>query len=85
MKVALQIIALCCTRGGIILTANKRRSCWLVYEVGGFAWITLYIMSGLYIAIIAQAVFLVMNIFGWVKWGKDKHIGRIDIRKEWFE
>lgn len=82
MKIALQVIALCCTLGGIILTAHKNRLCWLIYEIGGFAWITLYIISGLYIAIIAQSIFLVMNIFGWIKWGKGRHT-HLRVRKEW--
>ena len=85
MKVALQIIALCCTLGGIILTAHKRRSCWVVYQIGGVALITVYLISYLYILILCQVVYMAANVYGFVKWSKDKHIGRIDIRKEWFE
>ena len=85
MKVALQIIALCCTLGGIILTAHKNRLCWVVYQIGGLALITVYLMTHLYILIACQTVYMTANIYGWIKWGKDKHIGRIDIRKEWFE
>lgn len=70
MIIFLQLFALSCVVGGILLTARKKRVSWLVYEAGGFAWITLYIMKGLYIAVLAQLVFMTLNIYGWIQWGK---------------
>jgi hypothetical protein len=70
MKIALQIIAVCCTLSGVILSAYKRRLCWVIYQCGGVAWVTLYAISHLYIAILAQIIFMVANVFGFIKWGK---------------
>jgi nicotinamide riboside transporter PnuC len=84
MKIALQVIALCCTLGGIILTAHKRRSCWVVYQIGGVALITVYLMTHLYILIIAQAVYMTANVYGWLRWGRGRHT-HLKVRREWLE
>jgi nicotinamide mononucleotide transporter len=68
--IALQLIALSCVVVGILLTARKKRAAWLVYEIGGVAWVALYLSKGLYIAVLAQLVFMTMNIYGWIQWGK---------------
>ena len=70
MIVFLQLVALACVVCGILLTARKKRAAWVVYEIGGFAWITLYVMKGLYIAVLAQLVFMTLNIYGWIQWGE---------------
>lgn len=70
MNIILQCVALVCILGGIYLTAHKKRLSWVVYEIGGVAWVILYARTGLYIAIIAQSIFMIMNIYGWFKWGK---------------
>jgi nicotinamide mononucleotide transporter len=72
MIIFLQLFALSCAIGGILLTARKSRACWLVYEAGGVAWIALYLKKGLYIAVLAQVIFMVLNIYGWIQWGKNE-------------
>jgi nicotinamide mononucleotide transporter len=70
MIIFLQIVALSCVIAGILLMAKKKRLAWLIYEVGGVAWVTLYIKKGLYIAVLAQLIFMVLNIYGWIQWGR---------------
>ena len=72
MIIVLQIVALACVIGGILLMAKKNRLAWLVYEAGGVAWVTLYIKKGLYIAVLAQLIFMALNICGWIQWGKNE-------------
>jgi hypothetical protein len=38
--------------------------------LGGLAWIALYLRKELYIAIIAQLIYMSMNVYGWISWGK---------------
>jgi len=77
MAIALQIIGTLCVLIGVILSAYKRRLCWIIYQCGGIAWVSLYIVSHLYIAILAQVIFMVANIFGWIKWGRDEENRRL--------
>lgn len=70
MITALQLIGTACVIGGIYLTAHKRRAAWVVYQFGGLAWITLYLKKGLYIAILAQVIYMSFNVYGWITWGK---------------
>lgn len=71
MIIFLQLFALSCVAGGTYLAARKKRAAWLVYEAGGVAWVALYLIKDLHIAVLAQLVFLTMNIYGWIQWGKD--------------
>jgi len=70
--VALQLMGTTCVILGIYLTAHKKRAAWAVYQLGGLAWIALYLRKELYIAIIAQLIYMSMNVYGWISWGKDK-------------
>jgi len=68
--VALQLMGTTCVILGIYLTAHKKRAAWAVYQLGGLAWIALYLRKELYIAIIAQLIYMNMNVYGWISWGK---------------
>jgi len=70
MITLLQIIGTACVIGGIYLTAHKRRAAWVVYQIGGVAWIMLYLKKELYIAILAQVIYMAFNVYGWREWGK---------------
>jgi len=72
MIVALQLMGTICVILGIYLTAHKKRAAWAVYQLGGLAWIALYLRKELYIAIIAQLIYMGMNVYGWISWGKKK-------------
>jgi len=70
MIIALQIIGTASVITGLYLIAHKKRLAWLVYEIGGVAWILLYLKKGLHIAILAQLIYMGMNIYGYINWGK---------------
>jgi nicotinamide riboside transporter PnuC len=72
MKTTLQILAFLFSIGGTYLAAKKKRICWILLFFGGFFWIALYLISGLYIAIGTQVFYIIMNVFGWIEWGKKK-------------
>jgi len=70
MLIILEIVALIATGIGALLIARKKRAGWLVFLIGSPAWISLYIMKGLYLILLAQIYFIIINIIGWVNWSK---------------
>ena len=72
MNLVLQAVGIASVITGLYLMAHKRRAAWLVYQVGGVAWIWLFLRSELYGAVLAQVVYMSMNVYGWIKWGKER-------------
>jgi len=72
MITVLQVIGTSCVLLGTYFTAHKKRAAWVVYQLGGLAWIALYLRKELYIAIMAQLIYMTMNVYGWIAWGKGR-------------
>jgi len=53
---------------GLVLVMLKRRVGWLVMFVAGFGYLWVYAGSGLWVFIVVQVYFMVINIIGFVKW-----------------
>lgn len=65
-------IALALSLGGNIFINYKKRIGYIIWIVGNFAWITVNFVSGFpnYQQIAMYLVYSVLNIHGFIKWGK---------------
>jgi nicotinamide riboside transporter PnuC len=57
---------------GIILNAQKHMACWPVWLVSNVMWLIYSGIEGDVPSIILWVTFSCFNIYGWIKWRKDK-------------
>jgi nicotinamide riboside transporter PnuC len=61
-------IAFSLTCIGVVLTAKKKISCWIILIAANFFWT--YNLWGNKVAVLMQGFLLVANIYGWISWEK---------------
>ena len=72
MILILSIIGTILSLGGNIFIAKKNRIGWLMWLVGNVVWIAVNFLGTLNIPMVLMyVVYMVINIVGFVKWGKD--------------
>ena len=72
----LQSVAVLTTLIGALSMVYKKRIGWLVFLVGNIAWISIFIKTELYLLVLTQLIFVVVNTKGWFQWGKKKYGGK---------
>ena len=70
MTLPLQLATAAVILAGLWLLTAKRRAGWLVMFCAGFAYLYAYWSAGLYVFMVVQVVFMVMNVVGFVRWGR---------------
>lgn len=71
LSLFLQILGTSAGISGAILTVFKKRGCWIAYAISNITFTTLFIHEQIYIPILQYAVFMSINIAGWLKWSRD--------------
>lgn len=71
-KVILQVVAVVAAISGSIFTIFKLRACWVMYMISNLSAVALFFISDLHILIVQYAIFIPLNIAGWIRWTKDK-------------
>lgn len=66
----IEIVATLCSLTYIILLINERIACWAFGIVGSALSIYLFIASNLYSEAILYSFYVVMGIWGWVRWSQ---------------
>ena len=56
---------------GALLTVFKKRGCWVAYAVSNIGFTIYFIGAREYFPLLQYAVFMTINIIGWIKWSKD--------------
>ena len=68
---------------GIILNAQKKMACWVIWLFSNVMWITYSAIEGDFPSIVLWTLFSVFNVYGWIQWRKDaKRIRQEEIDKQ---
>ena len=70
INILLQVGAVIPAIIGLILIGNKNRNGFIYNIMSWILFTTIYIKSGLYIMLIIQVAYLVLNIRAYIEWGK---------------
>ena len=60
---------------GIVLNAQKHMACWPIWLVSNVMWLTYSGIEGDVPSLILWTTFSIFNVYGWIKWRKDKKNG----------
>lgn len=72
MILILSIIGTILSLGGNIFIAKKNRIGWLMWLIGNVVWIAVNFLGNPNIPMVLMyVVYMVINIVGFIKWGKD--------------
>ena len=70
--IILQIIVIIFAVIGAILNIHKNKLCFLYWTVANIGAMILCFHTKLYLLILIQIFYSVLNVIGWKKWGKGK-------------
>lgn len=72
MILILSIIGTILSLGGNIFIAKKNRMGWLIWLIGNVVWIAVNFIGTMNIPMVLMyVVYMIINIVGFIKWGKD--------------
>jgi nicotinamide riboside transporter PnuC len=57
---------------GVILNNRRLRWCFLLWMVSNSLTLGIHAQTGVWSLVVRDAVFLVLAIEGWIKWGRNK-------------
>ena len=61
---------------GALMMVWKKRGGWIAFSVSNISFVTMFLLEGIYVPIAQYAVFMSINIVGWIKWTGDLRGGR---------
>ena len=56
---------------GVLLNNRRRRGCFVVWMFSNSASLVVHLAAGLYVLALRDALFFVLAVEGWRKWGGD--------------
>lgn len=64
-------VATLCGVTGALLTVFKKRGCWVAYAVSNIGFTIYFVGAREYFPLLQYAVFMTINVIGWIKWSRD--------------
>jgi nicotinamide riboside transporter PnuC len=77
------IIATILAITGVILNNRRLRVCFILWLVSNSLTLVIHAQTDVWSLVARDAVFLVLAVEGWIRWGNPSHLRGVEERKKW--